>query len=1005
MKPHPSSSCRRVTAFGQNVGGGFWLSCRAARRLGMFALRLKRIAVAAGLLCALGTGTARAGLQVVGCPASQWGVGDAALGLAGYTIEDFEDAALVPNLLVGCESPAGNLTPTSTLPNVFNPTNDAYGTAFRAGVWDGSRCLVNTRDNQSHSYAESQHWGTMILEFPTPVRSVGFSVQQLDQDVRLFINGTELGGLAALSGLPVNGQRQGYVRIDATGTNTIAAIRLTSAGSYDGWVIDHLAFSTNPPPFQLTGFAPNFWATNDWALGVAGWFIEDFEDTNLAPHLLIGCETAAGNRAVTDTLPNLFNPTNDTYGTAFRGAPWTGSNGVLNTRDNQSHAYSTTAEWGDIFLQFTVPLRAVAFSVQQMETDARLWINGVDYGGLLRLAGLTVGTGRQGYVRIDATGTNAITSIKIDNAPGDGFVLDHLACLPVVMPAPPGLFAWWTGDDTAEDCVGFFHGQLRNGASFAPGKVGKAFRLDGVDDFVEMPNVVKSNGAFSFAFWMKADAFTHDRYMGPFCQENGSTVRSEYKGWFYYTGNSSSFHSLGMQGTWTDETTLDGRVVQALQPGVWYHVVTTYDGVKLRQYLNGALRNEASYAGKALGNPWPLRVGKLTAFPTSGHVTAYFHGLLDEIMFFNRSLSADEVAAVYAADSAGVARPGILPPAGLAAWWPGDGNADDVVGWNDGWLVGGAGFTNGLVDRAFAFDGADDRLMVPHDESLNIFTNGFTVEFWMRGDKNQPGAIVCLVEKSHGWVDSTGWVINGYTATGRLGFAVGAGGAGIQNFVGVAALVDLLDGRFHHLAGGWDRSNVWLYVDGQLQGTTPLTAPFNNTRPLNMGCTWGNGVPRDFFRGTIDEVCVYQRALTAEEIAAIAASGSVGRQKPACVAPPADLVAWLPGEGNADDFASGLNGTTGGNVAFVEGRVGRAFRFVDSPNSYVTLPNSPTWLPANNQLTIAAWVKPDFTVTGDKADTILSKRDGCGTFSYHFGVMKGHRGMTGPLYFGMSGGV
>lgn len=1655
--------------------------------------------------------TAWAGFVVTGVGPDKWGSNDFAMNLAGYTVEDFEDVGLVPNLRVGCESPAGNLAPTNRLPSLFNPTNDAYGTAFQAGVWDGARCLVNTRDNQSHSYGEDQHWGAMILEFPTPVKSAGFSLQQINNELRLFVNGVDLGGLAALSGLAVDGGRQGFVRIDATGTNTIASIRLASVASYDGWTVDHVSFSTNPPPFAFAAFAPDQWATNDWALGAAGWFVEDFEDTNLAPHLLIGCEAIAGIRAPTDTLPNLFNPTNDAFGSAFQGAPWVGAHGLVNTPDNQSHFYTEASQWGDVILQFTMPMRSVAFGLQQVESAARLAINGVDLGPVNALAGISLAYGRNGFIRIDATGTNAITSIKLDNAVGDGFVLDHLAYAPAgvlvagaaitvsmyaavtdaeylsfapdgtlftgrdasgsgggagaavkihrigagggpvteygnetiydpdgvcfdaaggisgvagavlvagegpggsflkairpdqsvftvfgptstfvnpdvmkfdrtgrllfqsyapqaglytvtaggaparlitlpgnvnpewfavtpdnqiivldvngvlrvyaadgvlldndfatglnrarfefgpgggfgtdlwlgktngtllrfssagvpaivatglparlydlsfgpdgamyvadflgdrvwrvtvandpwtkwpaglggndhwysavlvgtngihfnqasnaavslggnlvtitseaentfvlglisspafwfidganngegpwiggwqpagssepggnwqwvtgepwaysrwaggepnnsggaedrtcffapgtlmgtvwndvghdgglrgyvaefevfpaapaftgttnfaaavgqaisaqiiasgqptaysasglpsgltlnpatgllsgtstnagtftiqiaagnpfgvttqaitltvqppAMPTPAGLIAWWTGDGTAYDVVGSFHGQPRNGATFAAGKVGEAFRLDGVNDFVEMPNVIQSNAAFSFSFWLKADSFTHANYMGAFCQENGSTVLADYEGWFYFTGNSSSFHSLGMQGSWIGDTgAFDLRVVEPLQAGVWYHVTATYDGTKLRQYLNGALRNEVSYANKVLGNPWPLSLGKLTAFPGSGHVTTYFHGLLDEIMFFDRALSSNEVAQIVAADSAGVVRPiqlssfraydlavdwstnqnpfgawalykseselfasyqpgfgwadqpypqpahvpvwsraaggtnvwahgaeldrtgsaitkarwtsptngvatisgsiwmpvdqgrrmgwqlrkngalltagevfsgdpydaanpfwfelgsggavvlrqpvlagdylelalislsdsgnlgeGVLlnlhvemdaeqaapPPGGLAAWWPGDGNARDAIGWNHGWLVGGAAFTNGLVDRAFNFDSDDDRVFVPHSETLNVSSNGFTVEFWMKADKSQPGTLSAILDKSHGFEDSTGWAFHAWRDDGHLTFVIGRGGAGVADFASVATLGDVLDGKYHHIAGAWDKTNLLLYVDGQLQGTSPLAAPANNTRHLNFANAWGNDSPQRFYRGLLDEVRLFARALSSAEIAASVGAAGVGQAKPECVPPLAGLVAWLPAEGDAAELASGLNGTAASGVYFVDGRVGRAFHFVDSPDSYVTLPNSPLWMPTNNQLTIAAWVKPDYAVTGDKADTILSKRDGCDTFSYHFGVLKGNRGEVGTLYFGMSGAL
>src|SRR5262249_50102533 len=84
-------------------------------------------------------------------------------------------------------------------------------------------------------------------------------------------------------------------------------------------------------------------------------------------------------------------------------------------------------------------------------------------------------------------------------------VLTNGSCLPNT-----DLVAWWPAEGDARDAVGDNHGQLKNGAHFAPGRVGLGFELDGVDDFVLVPdsNSLDLTNEFSLACWFKATQWT-----------------------------------------------------------------------------------------------------------------------------------------------------------------------------------------------------------------------------------------------------------------------------------------------------------------------------------------------------------------------------------------------------------------------------------------------------------------------------------------------------------------
>jgi hypothetical protein len=66
-----------------------------------------------------------------------------------------------------------------------------------------------------------------------------------------------------------------------------------------------------------------------------------------------------------------------------------------------------------------------------------------------------------------------------------------------------------------------------------------------------------------------------------------------------------------------------------------------------------------------------------------------------------------------------------------------------------------------------------------------------------------------------------------------------------------------------------------------------------------------------------------------------------------CVQPPAGLVSWWPGDGNADDIQNGNDGTLQNGATFDSGFVGQAFRFTASLNTGVHIPSSASLNPAD----------------------------------------------------------
>jgi hypothetical protein len=177
------------------------------------------------------------------------------------------------------------------------------------------------------------------------------------------------------------------------------------------------------------------WGISGEALGVGGMVVEDFEDAVLAPGVMVEVTTGNGSYGPTATLPGVFVTAVDPFGTAFLNSHWDGAAGLVNTATNQPRVYTTATNWGDVTFHFDPPVMAVGFSLHQMQLETPVSINGVPVGNLLAQTGMSASSTRLGYALINAAAGVPISTLKLDNTGGDGFVIDHLAFSAVASPS------------------------------------------------------------------------------------------------------------------------------------------------------------------------------------------------------------------------------------------------------------------------------------------------------------------------------------------------------------------------------------------------------------------------------------------------------------------------------------------------------------------------------------------------------------------------------------------
>ncbi len=288
-------------------------------------------------------------------------------------------------------------------------------------------------------------------------------------------------------------------------------------------------------------------------------------------------------------------------------------------------------------------------------------------------------------------------------------------------------------------------------------------------------------------------------------------------------------------------------------------------------------------------------------------------------------------------------------PSGLVSWWPGEQTAADVVSSNSGTLGGNATFADGRVGSGFSFDGDRDGVNLGNPAGLQL--QNFTIEAWIK----RGSATICSLDQ----VQGPGGVMLSY-GFGGYGFGVFDSGELFLTEIGltyVGSPLFVTDTNYHHVAVSKSSGAVTFYLDGVAAPVANYNPTFQFVTEATIGAVSADR--RNNFLGRVDELSVYNRALTAAEIAAIYNAGNAGKcttNPPVvnCTTAPSGLVSWWPGETNALDRADGNNGTLVGDIAFGPGRVGNAFN-LDGNTDAVLIGN-----PANLQLqtlTIECWMK------------------------------------------------
>ncbi len=489
--------------------------------------------------------------------------------------------------------------------------------------------------------------------------------------------------------------------------------------------------------------------------------------------------------------------------------------------------------------------------------------------------------------------------------------------------APPsGLVDWWPGDGNATDIIGTNNGVLQTGATAsAPGFDGTAFSFDGINGFVQFPDAPAFHPAvFTVEAWVNFRSLDSSGNGAPAGQQyivfKQNTRNDNFEGINLSKGRGTGdFFIFGVSSASGQAAELHSSTL--VVTGAWYHVAGVRTSNSIQLYINGQLQAQTNVS-------FPQDYGTLPLFfGTSGQSfwDRKLNGWLDEVSLYNRALSSNEIASIYAAEAAGKCKAiavatqpqsQTVPPGATVSFNVGiSGTLPIVYQWQrNGTNLNDAGNISGSASNVLTL--------------TNVQTNNSAGYSLIA--TNISGSVTSAVATLT--VDPT---LVAPTITNQPASQSVSAGTNVVFTVGAT-------GGGNPLGYQWLLNGVGLTDGGQFSGTATPTLSITYVLPANTG---NYSVVVTNFVGSVTSV-----------VATLTVSAPTG-----CLPMPSGLVGWWPGDFGGQDVIGTNNGTLqGGATSGAPGVVGGAFH-MDGTNGYVQINNAPEL--NQSVLTVECWVRFD----------------------------------------------
>lgn len=530
----------------------------------------------------------------------------------------------------------------------------------------------------------------------------------------------------------------------------------------------------------------------------------------------------------------------------------------------------------------------------------------------------------------------------------------------------PGPVGYWKMDEgsgsTALDSSGNGNNAtwIGSGEHWQTGKFGKSALYNG-SDYLEvsgLPNAFFVE-AWTQEFWIKTTT-------------NSNQVISE-------KGTNNAFvqtmpSGIIRGGTKAGVLVVDSTGTPAVNDNRWHHIAVSYDQTTLTIYIDGKFNN--SYTGGA-------STSSATVFSIGSRLgSSGVIGQLDDFRIYNYARTPEQVLQDMQGGVLGDSGSRLPDPIAHYSFDEQQGQAVNNKGILGSTANGTLGATSGSstddptwktktdckVNGCLSFDGGD-YLNIGNNSAFDNST--ISTSAWVKFSSFTPNQYI--IGKEISTIPYGGWMLR-INGNGKLDYSISVGAT---NYLTEYTVSSMYTDTWYHVMGTYDGETINLYLDGKLvaTNTSPSGAITTNSANVNIGRSEGFG---RYFNGKIDEVKIYNVALTPEQVrqdmnagsqlnfgSTAASEASIGIDGPG--SPP---VAYWDFEEHAgttanDKSGNGNTGTWAGTLGtqWTNGKYGTGGKFNGSDNKTTIADNGSMNVTTN--FTLSSWVYKDDSSNGD----------------------------------------